>query len=167
MGGGSGDPPVPTTLTTPQQVRPVHEAGGAARSAAAPQLLPVTHRQVLPWGAVLVRGGTALGPPQPRDSSGTLGPHQDPHCTRTVTAPQWDPSSHQDPQYHTASGSPPPYPTETHRARHWDPCHKTQCTGTPTTAGPLSQCTRTSTMLQRELTVLQWDPQCSTPELPL
>lgn len=61
---GSAEPPETDPASPPQQVRPLHQAGGAARRAAAPQLLPGAGRQVLPGAAVLVRGPAGTPPPR-------------------------------------------------------------------------------------------------------
>lgn len=71
--GGSAEPPETDPASPPQQVRPLHQAGGAARRAAAPQLLPGAGRQVLPRAALLVRGPAGTLPPR-RDTATPPGP---------------------------------------------------------------------------------------------
>uniref|UniRef100_A0A8B9ICU0 Inositol oxygenase n=1 Tax=Anser brachyrhynchus TaxID=132585 RepID=A0A8B9ICU0_9AVES len=56
-----------------QQVRPLHQAGGAARCAGAAGLLPVPHRQVLPGAALLVSWDPPTRSPSPPGTQ---------HCTR-------------------------------------------------------------------------------------
>uniref|UniRef100_A0A8C0BDM1 Inositol oxygenase n=1 Tax=Buteo japonicus TaxID=224669 RepID=A0A8C0BDM1_9AVES len=78
-GKGWGGPP-PRPHTDPpsllQQVRPLHQAGGAARRAAAPGLLPVPDRQVLPRAALLVSGDPH--PPSPSTPDLTPAPQHRP-----------------------------------------------------------------------------------------
>lgn len=70
--GGGWDvvpPPPPglalTPCSLPQQVRPLHQAGGAARGAGAAGVLPVPHRQVLPGAALLVSWDHPPAQPRP------------------------------------------------------------------------------------------------------
>ncbi|XP_072774197.1 inositol oxygenase isoform X1 [Taeniopygia guttata] len=55
-----------------QQVRPVHQAGGAARRAAAPRVLPGPHRQILPGAALLVTPKSCRDPQNPAGTPKTL-----------------------------------------------------------------------------------------------
>ncbi|XP_066849878.1 inositol oxygenase isoform X2 [Anser cygnoides] len=62
-----------------QQVRPLHQAGGAARCAGAAGLLPVPHRQVLPGAALLVSWDPPTRSPSPPGTQ---------HCTRPPCLPR-------------------------------------------------------------------------------